>query len=270
MLTRLPRPVNRFKISHRKTILRVPAPDEDNQIATGFTRLEAVASLPKYVDYGPDAHQYHASLDDGHEHVGQRVDKIWKQYLTDVVQKIGNPIGTPDMNQQPSYCILPPHQRSDITMADLQDPNLANIFRIVNVKRINPDDWEKLFTHLFPYPNHQLPFSHQHFNGMSYYGDWGELINEVPGGDVIAVQRAVKKEFDKLAWAPAAQVDRIWIYQPVKGLLTYPGGYPTHEHAPKIVWNPKRKGQPIWIPSAVIDLREEEEESGDDSDEEME
>ncbi|KIL63770.1 hypothetical protein M378DRAFT_79150 [Amanita muscaria Koide BX008] len=268
-----PRPANRFKLSNRQTAARIP--NDEDEIITSFTLLDDVQVRPRYVHYGPDAGQYHETLDEeGPDGAAKLVDKVWKQYATDVIQKIGNPMGTPEKSRQPSYCIMPFDDRRDVTPEQMEDPNLAIFFRVVNLKRVDVAGWEKVFDYLFPCPGYKLPATARQYPSMTFYLDWARLIDSVPESDVIHVRRALKKQFDKLAWAPAAQSDRIWIYKPEGNLVTYPGAKALKVSGPRIVWNPKRKCKPVWIPPAIMEMREEEEEDeeegqGQGADDEM-
>ncbi len=240
------RPPKRYTVSRKMSILRNPPEDEQEVLPGSFTNLHDVSLVQSpHNEWGPDVEQMHEPLsDDEGTDVAHRALEIWRQFASDVVQKIGNPMGTKARTQEESYCILPPC-----------------------VKRVTNEGWTTTFDYLFPSPNHLLPASHQHYAQMRYYEAWLRLMGSIDSGDIRTVRRAVKDEFNKLAWAPAAQVDRVWIYKSADGLVAFPAGSARVTHAPRIVWNPKRKLQPQFQPPlrTVSDLREEEEESSDEA-----
>lgn len=261
------RPPKRYTVSRKMSSLRNPPEDEQDVPPESFTNIQNVALVQgQQVEWGPDVEQMHEPLsDDEGVNVAHRALEIWRQFASDVVQKIGNPMGTKARTQEDSYCILPPSERMDITVENLKDPNLAKIFRVVFVKRVADDGWMSTFDHLFPSPNHLLPTSHQQYTQMRYYDSWLRLMHSIDSSDIRAVRRAVKDEFNKLAWAPAAQADRVWIYRPADDLTAFPTGGRV-AHAPRIVWNPKQKHlRPQFVPLAVLDMREEEEEDSDEA-----
>ncbi len=260
------RPPKRYTVSRKMSTLRNPPEDEQEDPPESFADLHDVALVQgPQVEWGPDMEQMHEPLsDDENVDVAHRALEIWRQFASDVVQKIGNPSGKAH-TQEDSYCILPPCVRTDVTVENLKDPNLARIFRVVFVKRVTNEGWMATFDNLFPSSNHTLPASHQQYAQMRYYGDWVHLMHSIDPRDTSVVRRAVKAEFNKLAWAPAAQADRVWIYKLADGLNAFPAGSGV-SHAPRIVWNPKRKDlRPIFMPPAVLERREEEEEDSDEA-----
>jgi len=66
-----------------------------------------------------------------------------------------------------------------------------------------------------------------------------------------------------LAWAPAAQADRVWIYKPADGLTAFSAGGGVVSHAPRIVW--KRKDLRPIFERPVVKMPEEEEEEEDEA-----
>ncbi len=263
------RPPKRYTVSRKMSALRNPQADEQETPPESFTlNLRGVAPVRRSqleTEWGEDVEQMHEPLSDDETDVAHRALEIWKQFASDVVQKIGNPMGTKARTREESYCILPPGERMDITAENLKDPNLAKIFRVVFVKRVTDEGWMTTFDNLFPPPNRLLPASHQQYTQMRYYDAWMRLMQMIDSSDIWAVRRAVKDEFNKLAWAPAAQADRIWIYRSADDLIAFPAGRKV-EHAPRIVWNPKQRHlRPNFIPPAVLELREEEEEGSDEA-----
>ncbi|KAF8327115.1 hypothetical protein F5887DRAFT_1083974 [Amanita rubescens] len=264
------RPRKRYTVSRKMSALRNPQADEpDAPPPESFTlNLRDVALVRRShleTEWGEDVAQMHEPLSDDEADVAGRALEIWRQFASDVVQKIGNPMGTKERAREESYCILPPSERMDITVENLKDPNLAKIFRVVFVKRVNDEGWMTTFDNLFPPPNRLLPASHQQYTQMRYYDAWMRLMQMIGSRDIWAVRRAVKNEFNKLAWAPAAQADRIWIYRSAHDLMAFPAKRGV-DHAPRIVWNPKQKHlQPQFIPPAVLEMREEEEEGSDEA-----
>jgi hypothetical protein len=168
-----------------------------------FEMLEGMAMPRSHVEWGPDVDEYHEPLDDEYHTVAPKLHAIWKQFPTDIIQKIGNPMGH-GRGSEPSYCILDESKRLEVTTARLKDTNLATTFTKVNVKYVQREEWANAFEHLFPPPNHGLPPHNQHYRVMRYYLEWVELMDVIKSADVIKVRWAIKQEFDKLAWAPAA------------------------------------------------------------------
>ena len=260
------RPPKRYTVSRKMSTLRNPPEDEQEGPPESFADLHDVAVVQgPQVEWGPDMEQMHEPLSDNDDvGVPYRALEIWRQFASDVVQKIGNPSGK-GRTQEDSYCILPPCIRMDVTVENLKDPNLARIFRVVFVKRVTNEGWMATFDNLFPPPNHTLPASHQQYAQMRYFGDWVDLMHSIDTRDISAVRRAVKAEFNKLAWAPAAQADRVWIYKPADGLTAFSAGGGVVSHAPRIVWNPKRKDLRPIFERPVVKMPEEEEEEEDEA-----
>jgi hypothetical protein len=195
-------------ISRKLSTLRNPPENEDYLLPGSFVDLTDIITVqPLQVEWGPDVQQMHEPLSDDEDPVSQKALEIWRQFASDVIQKVGNPSGTRAYAQEDSYCILPPLDRLDITVENLKDPNLAKIFRVVFVKHITNQGWGYTFDYLFPPPTYVLPNSHQQYTKMCYYDDWMHLMHSIDASDVRIVHRAIKDKFNKLAWAPAAQAD---------------------------------------------------------------
>ncbi|KAK2461052.1 hypothetical protein APHAL10511_006899 [Amanita phalloides] len=107
------------------------APAEGEEMPDSFARLDNISIVQprQQVEWDPDVQQMHKPLsDDEDASAAQKALEIWKQLTSDVIQKIGNPMGTTAHAQEESYCHLHPSDHIDVIVETMQDPNLAKNF----------------------------------------------------------------------------------------------------------------------------------------------
>ena len=258
-------PANRFKVPRGRTLHRVQEVEEP--MPQLLEALETIPLLKPDVEWGHDMEAYHEPLDEENQTTALKADAIWKQFPSDILQKVGNPMAK-GLRRDPSYCTLNESERLEATIDRFKNKNLGATFRMVNVKFGPQEQWTEVFDRLFPSPNHQLPATHQHYKHMRYYLDWVALMGEIRPGDVIRVRRAMKKLFDELQWAPCAQNDRVWSNRKAPGFKTYPTSF-RMEDAPRIIWNPKLGSRPEWVDPEIAAQRQEEEEEEEEEEEDV-
>ncbi|KAK2464155.1 hypothetical protein APHAL10511_003848 [Amanita phalloides] len=237
-------------------------PGEEVPMPEAFTRLQDIAMPRRHIEWGPDVEQFHQALEEECNTVAEKVHAIWRQFPSDLLQKIGNPMGR-GRSQEPSFCVLNETKRLEATVDHFENRNLAATFRKVNVKYAHPEEWAITFDRLFPPPNYPMAPVLQQYKHMRYYLAWIELMSIVRRKEVVIIRAAVNEEFNKLVWAPGAGTDRVWKNIPTAGYHLWPMEtlLPQRENAPRIIWNPGKRRAPEWVPPLIAALREEDEES---------
>jgi hypothetical protein len=239
--------------------------DPDNATFPHLNTIEVEHEIP---DYGPDQEDTALPIYiQPVEPMGLTLDRLFAQFSSDIIQKIGNPKNL----AEPSYCPLSRGAREHITPEDIMTNNLGELFTIVQWKKATTDVWQNIFHCLFPRREHVTPLSAQHYSGMVYYVEWKRVLLKLSCEDAGEVRTAMFQRFDTLVWAPAATTDRVWVYKTEDpewnslprrerlGVATRAG--------PRIYLAPHNNGLPILRTAADIareSLREEEEESSDE------
>jgi hypothetical protein len=260
----------RYRVARGTTSHRSIVPGEEAVLPESLEMLENIPLPRREIEWGHDMQEHHDLLDHEFETVAAKAHAIWLQFPSDILQKVGNPLGR-GRGREASYCILDEAQRLEAKIDRFQNKVLSATFRKVNLRMGPREEWTLVFNRLFPPPKWQLPAKHQHYKHMRYYIDWVELMNTIRPGDVIKVRQAIKEEFDQLAWVPYAQSDRVWNNQWASNLRTYPIiSADGDRHGPRVMWNPKLNAVPEWIYPREEEEEEEEaqeeEESGEDMD----
>lgn len=117
------RPPKRFAVSRKMSALRNPPENEEDTLPESFRDLDGIAvAQAQMSQWGPDVQQMHEPLSDNEErNVAHEALDIWRQFASDIIQKIGNPAGAKGSALEDSYCVLPPSERLDITVEQLKD-----------------------------------------------------------------------------------------------------------------------------------------------------
>ncbi|KAG2122311.1 hypothetical protein BD769DRAFT_1338650, partial [Suillus cothurnatus] len=102
--------------------------------------------------------------------------------------------------QEGSYLTIPVHR-----CIDLAQPELLQVlelpFNQAQYCICMPDQWKKHFDHIFPSSN---------FPNYSYYKSYIALASTTKDVDLVKIRARLKKEFNKLAWAPWILADHMW------------------------------------------------------------
>jgi len=195
--------------------------------------------------------------------VGESLNKIWQQYASDIIQKVGNP-----RNRRlavASYSHVPQYNRQQLSMDDINTLDLDPIFAQIQWRRASEDEWEKSFNVLFPARGYEPGPSMKHLTTCAYYNNYVDLINNLPVEAALDVRSALSAKSRTLAWVPAALSDRCWDYRTNDPSFI---AIPRKElGGPRIYVNPWIGGQPNLIDRLDEDrraLREEEEENSEE------
>ena len=174
---------------------------DDNEIPAQF---EAFADIEIPIDLD-DAAPEDITM------VGPTLDKIWQQYASDIMQKVGNPRKR-DLTVT-SYSHLPQYNRQQLTIEDINTLDLNQLFTQIQWRRASEDDWEKSFNILFPPQGYQPGHSMKHLRTCKYYNNYLELINQVENQQALDIRQELSAKSRTLAWVPAAISDRCWDYR---------------------------------------------------------
>jgi hypothetical protein len=149
----------------------------------------------------------------GNESDAENVPENMDEHVTDVWTTLAIDIMVLSPNKKAkvktSYTILPVGDRWLVTPEILQTPDLTNLFQGVYVRYVNDGFWgTKLFEMYFPGPRCTMrDGASQNWNKANYFKKWVKLMN-MSTAEII--RRAVKKEWMKLRWVPAATETRMW------------------------------------------------------------
>jgi len=134
--------------------------------------------------------------------------QLWKQFLTDILQKCGNLHGA---GAQASHCHLSMQKRQNITQAALTNTDLSTIFNQIQYCTSTWKEWGDAFNHYFSPLDGKVLVQPQNFPSMLYWRNWSELKNVHP----IAVGHMrgwLCLLFHQLLWVPQNVSDRVWVY----------------------------------------------------------
>jgi len=195
--------------------------------------------------------------------VGAALDKIWQQYASDILQKVGNP-----RNRNlavASYSPLAQYNRQQLSIDDINTLDLDQLFTQIQWRRASQEEWDKSFSILFPAKGFQPGHSMKHLTGCAYYNNYLELINQLSEEDATQICDALSAKSRTLAWVPAAISDRCWDYRTTdQSFMAIPR---KNDGGPRIYVNPWIGGQPNLTDHSEEDriaLREEEEENSEE------
>lgn len=192
--------------------------------------------------------------------VGDILDKIWQQYASDIIQKVGNPRD----RHLPvaSYSHLAQYNRQQLSMDDINTLDLDAIFTQIQWRRASEEEWDKSFNVLFPPRGYEPGPSMKHLRTCAYYNNYVDLVNQVTEESALEIRDALSVKSRTLAWVPAALSDRCWDYR--KNDESFSAMPRRDLGGPRIYINPWIGGQPNLTDHTEADriaLREEEEES---------
>jgi len=132
--------------------------------------------------------------------VGASLDKIWQQFASDILQKVGNP-----RNRNlavTSYSHLAQYNRQQLSIDDINTLDLDQLFTQIQWRRASQEEWEKAFSILFPARGYQPGPSMKHLTGCAYYNNYLDLINQVGEEDALEIHDALCAKSRTLAWVP--------------------------------------------------------------------
>jgi hypothetical protein len=235
--------------------------EQDPDNAT-FPQLNNILVEFETPEYGPDLEENAMPVYiQPAEPMGLTVDRLFAQYASDIIQKIGNPKDV----RLGSYCPLNRGARERITLDDITTADLGKLFTTVQWQQATAEEWYKNFNHLFPRKNHITPSSAQHYHLMAYYAEWKKAMLQLSDEDAGNVRASMFQRYNTLVWVPAASGDRLWNYSRTEGWNNLPPaqGLRRNQGGPKVYFSPKNGVNPTLRTAEDIAreaLREEEEE----------
>jgi hypothetical protein len=206
--------------------------------------------------------------------VGEILEKIWQQYASDILQKLGNPRNR-DLPIT-SYSHLTQYDRQRLSVDDINTLDLKKLFTQIQWRHASEEDWEYVIKILFPPKGYTPGHSMKHLPTCKYYNNYIALINQVGEKEALDIRIALTAKSRTLAWLPAAISDRCWDYRTTD--LSFTPSPHKKGGGPRIYVNPWIGGQPNLTDHAEgrqpnftdhteedrIALREEEEEGSED------
>ncbi|TFK61412.1 hypothetical protein BDN72DRAFT_904123 [Pluteus cervinus] len=255
---------NNGRFPMRKGTTHTAIPREDETLQPIVLNLPPMDIEPRLIEFGEDMDVDPPLQVPTIENVEVTAVELWRQFPSDVLQKVGNPRGNKE-----SYCILNMTQREQMTVERFNNPELSRFFTHVQWKKASTKEWAQAFDHFFPPPAHQRSTTGSlHYGKCDWYLSWKGLMGRISRENSVKVRRSLKKLFDELHWVPAVKSDRIWKYDAnLEGFTLFPESARLLT-APSILWNPDRPG-PTWVNErerreALRLLRREEEEDSSD------
>ncbi|KAG2127747.1 hypothetical protein BD769DRAFT_1357030 [Suillus cothurnatus] len=137
--------------------------------------------------------------------ISQRVAKIYEQFIFDVIEQAPNR----KSKREGSYLTIPVGRRIDMAQPELLQV-LELPFDQAQYCVCTPDQWKMHFDRIFPSSVQEARASGQNFPSCSYYKRYIALASTVNNAGLVKIRYALRKEFDKLAWAPWTSADRMW------------------------------------------------------------
>ncbi|KAG2335326.1 hypothetical protein BDR05DRAFT_851754, partial [Suillus weaverae] len=122
---------------------------------------------------------------------------IYEQFIFDVIEQAPNRKSKRDG----SYLTIPVDKRIDLAQPELLQV-LELPFDQAQYCVCTPDQWKMHFDRIFPRTVREARASGQNFPSCSYYKSYIALASAVEDAHLIRIRAALRKEFDKLAWAP--------------------------------------------------------------------
>lgn len=232
---------------------------EDALCFEEFNDDEVPASLP---EYGPGTEEPTMPVGTvAVTSVSELLQNIWRQYPSDIFQKLGNPKSTNKNAVASTYSPLSMDERQNLTLADINKLELGGLFNQVQWRRATKEEWQAAFGFLFPTRTHVVPKAAQHYKNLRYYDEYRNLLDDVSDEKAGEVREKLWELMADVAWIPGVLSDKVWVYGKKGGLPFHslPAGA---NGGPRILINPSICRHPTLIPSAY--LAEEEEESSSD------
>jgi hypothetical protein len=172
-----------------------------------------------------------------------RLNKIWHQFLSDVVQKCPNPKG-----RGYSYCRLT-HEGKLKASKHTYGPDLSKTFRAVWVKKVSNKEWNSNIDTLFP-PKGTVRVHGPSYQNCRYFSSWMKLMGSVSKQAAVSISAEIRAiVINDLRWLPAVEDKRMW--RSGKGIMNgfshYPASHDSSEvtQAPYVLLSPKLQ-QIVW------------------------
>ncbi|KAF8965663.1 hypothetical protein BDZ97DRAFT_771108 [Flammula alnicola] len=206
---------------------------------------------------------YTADIPEDRRSIQPILVKIWQQFPSDIIQKLGNPKSP---SNEDSYSHLTQERRRHLRIDDINTLALGSLFNQFQYRRASDSEWQRSFDIMFPHKGYQLPASTKHFPGAIYYLSYIRTINEVDVDMAKKIRTELYTLFQQLAWVPASKTDRMWDYDATDPAWT-PMPDPT-AGGPRLYINPWAAGRPTFIRHQPARIPEEDEESSQPGDDE--
>jgi hypothetical protein len=196
-----------------------------------------IALPPPAVDSGSDWESEQDSAEDS-KGIDETITQLYRQFITDVMSKSPNPRGA----NNPSYCILTRHAKLTVTEDIFKNPRLPDVWRACQYKLGTPEDFKRVFNHLFPPRHHKTSSQVQNYLQCQYYMKWKEICVNADAATVQAIRRDIAKKISSFVWLPDASQDKMWPTKHISHFEHYPPDTPSNAPAPRLLF----RRQPEW------------------------
>ena len=136
--------------------------------------------------------------------VDVRVNKIWQQFLRDLMR-------VASVGREGPYSLLSEAEVEEVTERLYQESELP--FREAIVKTVEPTTWDVTLFGLY-FPTRRMSEGdrgrRQHYNNCGWWIAWNNLVDQIGERDVEIVRDGLLGGFRQLAWLPYSTSDRIW------------------------------------------------------------
>ncbi|KAG1853674.1 hypothetical protein F4604DRAFT_1591413 [Suillus subluteus] len=180
----------------------------------------------------------------------QRIAKIYEQFFLDIIQEAPNTKSA----QDGSYLSIPACMRNELARPELlQTADLP--FTKAQYRVCTEKQWKMHFDRFFPEKFDNV--KRQNFGKCTYYIQYVAFAVATSTKSLARTRRALRVEFDKLAWVPYTGTDRMWSTGKVTGSewKVLPRG--GDGKGPAIGINPRRQREPVTL--RVFDQPDSEE-----------
>jgi hypothetical protein len=170
----------------------------------------------------------------------QRISKIYEQFFLDIIEEAPNPKSARDG----SYLSIPTCMRNELARPELlQTADLP--FTKAQYCVCTDQQWTMHFDRFFPETIGNI--KRQNFGKCTYYANYVALAGAITKKSLSRMRRVLRAEFDKLAWVPYTETDRMWSTGKKKGSgwKVLPRG--AKGGGPNIGINPRRQREPVTL-----------------------
>jgi hypothetical protein len=185
----------------------------------------------------------------------ERIAKIYEQFFLDIIEEAPNRKSV----QDGSYLSIPARMRNELARPELlQTADLP--FTTAQYSVCTDKQWTLHFDRFFP-ETVENDSKRQNFGRCTYYINYVAFARAITKPSLARARRALRNQFDQLAWVPYTQSDRMWTTGKMKGSrwMVLPRGA---KGGPAIAINPKRQREPITL--RVFDRPEEGDSEGEE------
>jgi len=196
---------------------------------------------------------------------------VMAQFPVDVFELSPNHMA----HSEGAHTLMSARRRDKVSMDIFHSYDLRGIFDKIQYSVINEERLKRfIFPRFFPPKGKILPKSLQNFRKSTYFGTWRDLMDRVSNHDAERIRDYVFSKFRLFRWLPYAQSDRMWATSVMKTKSWKMVPSTPKSACPQLAfidryWLKESRTLQVGPDPAIIDLREEEEESSEESEDNM-